>query len=61
MCYFYAKCVINNKYSSLHILKAKDFKCDQCDKDFKSENGLKIHVEKTHNKVDSDIATPEHL
>ena len=39
--------------------KAKEFKCDQCDKDFKSENGLKIHVGKTHNRVDSDLATPE--
>ena len=39
--------------------KGRDFKCDQCDKDFKSENGLKIHVGKTHNKVDSDLATPE--
>ena len=27
-------------------VKAKEFKCDQCDKDFKSENGLKIHVGK---------------
>ena len=35
------------------------FKCDQCEKDFKTENGLKIHVGKTHNKVDSDHATPE--
>ena len=26
--------------------KGRDFKCDQCDKDFKSENGLKIHVGK---------------
>ena len=40
-------------------VKAKEFKCDQCEKDFKSENGLKIHVGKTHNKVDSDLATPE--
>ena len=39
--------------------KGRDFKCDQCDKDFKSENGLKIHVGKTHNRVDSDLATPE--
>ena len=30
-------------------VKAKEFKCDQCEKDFKSENGLKIHVGKTHN------------
>ena len=40
-------------------VKAKEFKCDQCDKDFKSENGLKIHVGKTHNRVDFDLATPE--
>ena len=40
-------------------VKAKEFKCDQCDKDFKSENGLKIHIGKTHNRVDSDLATPE--
>ena len=40
-------------------MKANDFKCDQCDKDFKSENGLKIHVGKTHNRVDSDIVTLE--
>ena len=40
-------------------VKAKEFKCDQCEKDFKSENGLKIHVGKTHNRVDSDLATPE--
>ena len=40
-------------------VKAKKFKFDQCDKDFKSENGLKIHVGKTHNRVDSDLATPE--
>ena len=40
-------------------VKAKEFKCDQCEKDFKSENGLKIHVGKTHNRVDSDIVTLE--
>ena len=40
-------------------VKAKEFKFDQCDKDFKSENGLKIHVGKTHNRVDSDIVTLE--
>ena len=44
---------------SARPVKAKEFKCDQCDKDFKSENGLKIHVGKTHNRVDSDLATPE--
>ena len=42
-------------------VKAKEFKCDQCEKDFKSENGLNIHIGKTHKKVDSesDLATPE--
>ena len=37
------------------------FKCDQCEKDFKSENGLKIHVGKTHNKADSIPSTPDQL
>ena len=37
----------------------KVFKCDQCENNFKSENGLKIHIGKTHKKVDSDFATPE--
>ena len=32
------------------------FKCDQCMNTFKSENGLKIHVGKTHRKV---TLTPE--
>ena len=36
-------------------------KKDQCEKDFKSENGLKIHVGKTHNKVDSSPSTPDQL
>ena len=35
------------------------FQCDQCENNFKSENGLKIHIGKTHKKVDSDFATPE--
>ena len=35
------------------------FQCDQCENNFKSENGLKIHLGKTHKKVDSDFATPE--
>ena len=32
-------------------LGEKAFKCDQCDSIFKSENGLKIHVGKSHKKV----------
>ena len=39
--------------------KEKVFKCDQCENNFKSENGLKIHVGKTHKKADSTLATPE--
>ena len=35
------------------------FQCDQCENNFKSENGLKIHIGKSHKKVDSDFATPE--
>ena len=35
------------------------FQCDQCENNFKSENGLKIHIGKTHKKVDSILATPE--
>ena len=31
--------------------KGGGFKCDQCMNTFKSENGLKIHVGKTHRKV----------
>ena len=37
----------------------KVFKCDQCGNNFKSENGLKIHVGKAHRKV--NLATPDHL
>ena len=37
----------------------KVFKCEQCENNFKSENGLKIHVGKTHKKADSALATPE--
>ena len=43
-----------------HGNEEHDFKCGQCDKMFKSENGLNIHIGKTHKKVDSDLATPEH-
>ena len=41
------------------VAHEKAFKCDQCENIFKSENGLKIHIGKTHKKVDSDFATPE--
>ena len=37
----------------------KAFKCDQCDSNFNSENGLKIHVGKSHKKVHSIQATPD--
>ena len=37
----------------------KTFKCNQCGNNFKSENGLKIHVGKAHRKV--NLATPDHL
>ena len=40
-------------------LEENIFQCDQCENNFKSENGLKIHIGKTHKKVDSDFATPE--
>ena len=34
----------------------KTFKCDHCDNNFKSENGLKIHIGKSHKKgVPSNI------
>ena len=35
------------------------FQCDQCENNFKSENGLKIHIGKTHKKAESILATPE--
>ena len=38
------------------------FKCDQCGNIFKSENGLKIHVGKSHKKVNPEVpATPDTL
>ena len=37
----------------------KFFKCDQCDHDLRSENGLKIHVGKSHKKVNSTPATSD--
>ena len=39
----------------------KVFKCDQCDNTFKSENGLKIHVGKSHKNLNSTPATPDCL
>ena len=39
----------------------KAFMCDHCENTFKSENGLKIHIGKSHKKVDSSPATPERL
>ena len=39
--------------------KENIFQCDQCENNFKSENGLKIHIGKTHKKVESILATPE--
>ena len=39
----------------------KTFKCDHCDNNFKSENGLKIHIGKSHKKVDTTPATPDCL
>ena len=41
------------------ILDEKVFKCDQCGNIFKSENGLKIHVGKSHKAVNP--ATPDCL
>ena len=37
----------------------KAFQCDQCDSNFKSENGLKIHIGKSHKKVNPAPATPD--
>ena len=39
----------------------KAFMCDHCENTFKSENGLKIHIGKSHKKVDSTPATPDRL
>ena len=30
------------------VVDVKAFKCEQCGNDFKSENGLKIHIGKAH-------------
>ena len=44
-----------------NALDEKAFKCDQCDSIFKSENGLKIHVGKSHKKVNPMLSTPDQL
>ena len=35
------------------VVEAKVFKCEQCENVYKSENGLKIHVGKTHKNVNT--------
>ena len=42
-------------------VEKKDFKCEQCENIFKSENGLKIHIGKAHKKVISIPSTPDRL
>ena len=37
------------------------FKCDQCNNTYKSENGLKIHVGKSHKNVNSTPPPPDRL
>ena len=49
------------KQGAEKVLDEKAFKCDQCDNFFKSENGLRIHVGKSHKKVNSTPATPDCL
>ena len=49
------------KQGAEKVLDEKAFKCDQCDNFFKSENGLRIHVGKSHKKVNSTPATPDQL
>ena len=43
------------------FLQKKDFKCEQCENTFKSENGLKIHIGRAHKIVNSTPSTPERL
>ena len=43
------------------VVDEKVFKCAQCENTFKSENGLKIHVGKSHKKVNQVQATPDQL
>ena len=43
------------------VVDEKVFKCAQCENTFKRENGLKIHVGKSHKKVNQVQATPDQL
>ena len=43
------------------VVEKKDFKCEQCENIFKSENGLKIHIGRAHKKVNSTPSTPDQL
>ena len=43
------------------VVEKKDFKCEQCENTFKSENGLKIHIGRAHKIVNSTPSTPERL
>ena len=42
------------------VVEGKAFKCEQCGNDFKSENGLKIHIGKAH-KVNATPPPPDRL
>ena len=42
------------------VVEMKALKCEQCGNDFKSENGLKIHIGKAH-KVNSTPPPPYRL
>ena len=43
------------------VVEAKVFKCEQCENVYKSENGLKIHVGKTHKNVNTTPPPPDRL
>ena len=43
------------------VAEAKGFKCEQCENIYKSENGLKIHVGKTHKNVNTSPPPPDRL
>ena len=53
------KCHISFVIPREEAFSEEAFQCDQCDSNFKSENGLKIQVRKTHKKVNSTPATPD--
>ena len=42
-CNFTLSTLTVSSFSSMWLQK-KTFKCNQCDNDFKSENGLKMHI-----------------